>query len=164
MANKVDFDKLKDTVIDSARRGLIQCADLTKERMKQNVGLTDHSQEDLDRIGNPYAESHPSPLHSPVISQLDGTRQARAGMPVHRQTGQLYNSITVRKESEMSYAIGADESIMDADGTKYVTDIIEGTSLMEARNYPLWTLMELEENKVLEKTIDKYIEVGLKRV
>lgn len=161
---KVNFDKLKDDVIDAARRGLIACAEVTKERMKQNVGYTDHSQEDLDRIGNPYAESHPSPLHSPVFRELDGTHQAKAGMPVHSQSGQLYNSISVRKESEMSYAIGADESIMDKNGVQYVVDVIEGTSLMEARNYPLWTLMELQENKILEKTIDKYIEVGLKRV
>ena len=167
---KVNFNKLKKEVIDSAQQGLLKCAFLTKERLKQNVGYTDHSQEDLDRIGNPYAESHPQSLHQPVFKELDGTDQALAGMPVHTkghgtkpqdQTGQLYNSIAIVKESPNSYAIGADENITDENGTKYVIDVIEGTSLMEARNFPLWTLMELEENKVLEKTMETCIKKGL---
>ena len=149
---KVNFNKLKKEVIDSAQQGLFKCAFLTKERLKQNVGLTDHDIEELAKLGHPYHPDHYRAIHSPE-------------WVVHKQSGELYNSIKIVKESQNSYAIGADESIRDPEtGAYYVIDVIEGTSKMVARNYPLNTLMELEENKVLEKTMEDYIKKGLDNI
>lgn len=147
---KANLKAFGDTVLKHVRAGVRSGAGLVEEKLKQNVGLTDHSQEDLDALGNPYAKRHYQQIHDPA--EL-----------VHTQSGKLRNSITVRKEGEDSYAIGADEGLTDERGVHYVIDVIEGNSLMVARDYPSLTMQQIEEEKVLENTIEKSIEGALNK-
>jgi len=144
---KADLNRFGKDIIKAARNGLKRSSDRTKERLKQNVGLTDHSIDDLFALGNPYSLQDPKALHNPT--------PPIPGILVHKQSGELYNSIKIVKENEDSYAIGADEELRDPEtGVRYVIDVIEGNSKMLARNYPLFTLNELINNNIIYDTIE----------
>lgn len=146
---KANLKEFGNKVLKHVRAGVRSSAGLVQERLKQNVGLTDHSQLDLDDLGNPYAKRDYRPPHQPEYL-------------VHRQTSRLYNSISIRREGEDTFAIGADETLTDPQtGERYVISVIEGNSKMVARNYPLETLNELKEEKILEKSIEESIEKAL---
>jgi hypothetical protein len=149
----VNLNNIKDRVMKAARLGLNKAALETERHLKDNVGLTDHSQKDLDRLGNPYGFSHPRQIHDP--DELVHT--VGHGTGKQDQTGQLRNSITTVRLSEDKYAIGADPGITDENGVMYLNDVIEGTSLMRARNFPAMTLNELEENNIIFSMIDAEI-------
>lgn len=139
---KANLNKFQDDIIKAARKGLKKSADHTKERLKENVGLTDHSKAALADLGHPYNPSNYQQIHDPAWL-------------VHRQSSKLYNSIKSVKEGPDTYAIGADEDLRDPEtGVRYVIDVIEGTSKMVARNYPLETLNELKDNDVIYQAIE----------
>lgn len=143
---KADLNKFGSDIIKAARRGLQVAAAHTEERLKENVSLTDHSLDALARLGHPYNPDHYTQIHDPAWL-------------VHRQSSELYNSIKVVKENDDTYAIGADENIRDPKtGVKYVISVIEGTSKMVARNYPLETLNELIDSGSLYASIENELE------
>jgi len=139
------LDKFRDNVIKLARNGLKRSAQRAEERLKQNAGLTDHSLDQLKDAKYPYSKRHPQfGFHKPF--EL-----------LHIQSGQLRNSIRIVEQDQNTMAIGVDPSV------PYLTDVIEGTALLYPRNFPLMTLRELEENKVIEKTMESAIEEAIKR-
>jgi hypothetical protein len=141
----VNLRAFKDSIIKAARKGLSNAATETERRLKDNVGLTDHTQEDLDNLGNPYGRRNPQQIHDP-------------DWLVHSQTGQLKNSIKVAKENDNTYAIGADPNITDKDGKRYLEDVIEGTRKLRARNFPHFTLQELEENDIIYSIVENELD------
>jgi hypothetical protein len=148
---KADLKGLGKAVLEHARSGLNNAAKFTEQRLKDNVGLTDHDLLELEKLGHPYARRNPTDLHTP-------------NWLIHRQSGDLYDSIKIVKESPDRYAIGADENLTNPrTGNKYVISIIEGTSKMVARNYPLETLNELTDSKILVEIFEKSIESALKK-
>ncbi len=148
---KANLKDLGKTVVEHARSGLNNAAKFTEQRLKDNVGLTDHDKVELAKLGHPYAKRSPQDIHTPPWL-------------VHKQSGDLFKSIKTVKESPDRYAIGADENLTDPKtGRRYVIDVIEGTSKMIGRNYPAETLNELEENNILNQVIEKSIEAALKK-
>lgn len=72
------------------------------DQVKFNASLTDHTQEDLDEMGNPYARRKPEDNEPHYDDSL-----------VHRQTGTLYNDIimeTVRGNNMTSVSVGVPSS------------------------------------------------------
>lgn len=102
------------------------------EATRENANLTDHSQEDLDSLGHPYS-----------------TRMGKDSGPhpdnqVHIQTGQLYESIEqdiIVTSSMIQISIGVDESKVP-----YISDLIDGTSVMRPRDFLTKTLHEQKSN------------------
>lgn len=148
---KADLKAFGKQVIEHARSGLNNSAKFTEQRLKDNVGLTDHDLNELAKLGYPYATRNPREIHAPPWL-------------IHKQSGALYASIKTVKESPDRYAIGADENLTDPEtGVHYVVDVIEGTSKMVGRNYPLETLTEIREANLLTQVIEKSIEAALKK-
>lgn len=114
---------------------LVEAASIVGSKLliatRENAGLTDHSQEDLDLLGNPYSRkggvnSGPHPDYQ-----------------VHIQTGLLYENIeqeiTVTPDRIM-VSVGVDETTVP-----YISDLIDGTSKMRPRDFLTETLNQNKE-------------------
>lgn len=99
---------------------------------RENAGMTDHSQEDLDKKDNPYSTSHgkdsgPHPDYQ-----------------VHIQTGLLYESIEqdiIVTPDRVMISVGVSE-----DEVPYISSLVEGTSKMRPRDFLTETLHQEKKN------------------
>jgi hypothetical protein len=100
------------------------------DKAKQNISLRDHSQDDLDRFGNPYARRHGSiRIHTGGSGSI-----ANPAFRVHAQGGDLLRALKHGAPGpQPSYRVWLDESV--APHAKFV---VEGTRHMLARDV-LWS-------------------------
>ena len=94
-----------------------------KECVKARASLTDHTQEDLDRLGNPYSRRYPT----------DGEPHDDDGL-VHRQSGILYDDIRM----EMSMDNGGLETNVAVgvpDSNRHIKNLIEGKPKQRPRPF-----------------------------
>ena len=117
--------------------------------VKQNVSLTDHSLDDLRRLGFPYRSISPVIIHRPRYA-------------VHKQDGDLESAIiqVISKTSKgRKVSIEVDESV-----APHARHVILGTSRMVARDFltgslrasreEMFNIVELDLNKSLGKFFD----------
>lgn len=146
MAIKIPLKGLEDNINNFARIGLNRAAERVKERLEQNAGLTDHSLEELAALGHPYNTNNPDlSIHTPAWL-------------VHTHTHKLKDNIKITKEDKDHIAIGVDTAQVG-----YALWVIEGTSKLVPRDFPHHTLKELEDNRVIENTMEAAIQEGIKR-
>jgi hypothetical protein len=97
-----------------------------KDKVMENASLTDHSLEDLKRLGYPYSRAHPKRIHTPEWL-------------VHVQSGQLLSSVrhaVEMKPKSISALVYLDQRI--APHAKFV---ILGTRRMVSRDFLSGTLI-----------------------
>ena len=141
------LDKFRDNVLRLARQGLRVAAVKTEERLKRNTGLTDHSLQQLADAGHPYSAEFPQlKFHTPF--EL-----------IHRQPGRLQDNIRIVEENKENIAIG-----VNPETVPYLTDVIKGIpTQLYPRDFPKMTLRELQEEKIIEKTIESAISEGVSK-
>jgi hypothetical protein len=110
------------------------------EATRENAGLTDHSQEDLDSLGNPYSRrGNKTPPHPDY--------------QIHIQTGLLYQNIEqdiVVLSDRIMVSVGVDENTVP-----YIADLIEGTSVMRPRDFLTETLRQ--QKRGIGLIVSKYM-------
>ncbi len=157
---KIPLNKFRKSVEKAAEAGLKNCAVQVLERLYTHTELADHTLLQLADLGHPYAEEGKPRIpgfHEPALPGEPW------GTPVHTQSGTLLDSIRMVKVDKSTYAIGADpKKVVSKSGEKYLDKVILGDSLMVGRNFPLLTIMELEEEKVLHSTFEEAVNEGVK--
>lgn len=123
MANQIPLAGLQISVIKEMQKGLEKAANLLYDKMKEKAGLVDHSLEDMEKAGHPYALRDPHPLHPRD--------------EIHRQSSTLWRNIQIRQVNQYTYRVGVDEARVP-----YVRSVIYGTRYMIPRNFPLTAYLE----------------------
>lgn len=157
MAKKalLELEKNVDKYLET---GLRQAALRTLEREKQNIGLTDHSLEELKQLGHPYNQESPVKIHNSLPGNEYG--------PVHIQSGNLRNSLTIWQEKKDTYTIG----LKDWNNPTYAIKVIEGILPngkgyrgMVPRDFPFSTITEVVDQKIIYDIIESAIKEAIKR-
>lgn len=120
---------------------LKKAADHLLEKMKEKAGWLDHTLDELEKMGHPYAIRAPHPPHEDAI--------------VHHQTRRLYNNIKIRQVNQYAYDVGVDEAYVP-----YIRSVIFGTRFMMPRNFITATVVE-EKNAVkdiFQEALEKSVE------
>lgn len=139
------LDKLQRNVQAAALTGLNKAAERVEERLTQNADLTDHTLDDLARLGHPYSRAHPQKIHDPDFL-------------VHTHTGRLRDAIRITRESKDAIAIGVDPVQVP-----YFTDVVEGNTKMIARDFPFGTLVELIDENIIYDQMEAAIAAAVKK-
>ena len=126
------LNKFEKQLYKRAVKAVTHTANVLKRKVVKNVSLIDHTQQDLNAMGNPYALARPSNPHIPKYS-------------VHKQTGTLVDCIFKKVEIHQKMGVlGGDiiHGIVGADETKcsYVRHVIMGTEKMVSRDFLTGTL------------------------
>ena len=105
-----------------------------KECVKARASLTDHTQEDLDALGNPYSRRYPT----------DSEPHGDDGL-VHRQSGILYNDIQMVMSMdngglETNVAVGVPNS------NPHIKNLIEGKPRQRPRPFIQRAFRESKED------------------
>ena len=100
---------------------LAAAGDVLEENVKMNASLTDHSLEQLAKMGHPYSRKFPvdSGPHPDDI--------------VHMQSGTLYGAI--QHNNNMSAIASSVEVGVSENDVPYIDDLINGNSVMRPRNF-----------------------------
>lgn len=123
-----NYDTLIRKVEVQIRKNLNKTADAVQKRMIENVSLTDHTMEDLARLGHPYSRRNPRPPHTPPWL-------------VHIRSGDLKRSIKrskIKGSKNPKVLIGADENIAE-----HARKVIFGDSKVMARDFVSGTTTEM---------------------
>ena len=159
MAKKTLLIELEKNVNNYARVGLNRAANRTKERLEQNVGLTDHTLKQLADLGHPYAKKTVNEVER--FNRLAGTNEPTSihnpWWLVHRQSGLLSRNIRIVHENKDEVAIGVNPSV------PYLEDVIMGNSVMIGRNFPAFTLYELIDEDVIYNTMEAAIKTAVEK-
>lgn len=104
------------------------------ERVKVRASLTDHTQDDLDALGNPYSRRYPT----------DGEPHGDDGL-IHRQSGILYNDIQMAMSMdngglETNVAVGVPSS------NPHIKNLIEGKPKQRPRPFIQRAFRESKED------------------
>lgn len=158
------LDKLEANIRNAASSGLKEAAEKTYEKLREYAGLTDHTLDQLAKTNppHPYGKRGAPRIphfHSPSLEDEPW------GTPVHKQSGRLYDSIKVKQEGNLEYAIGADPKacIDPKSGNEYLDSVIDGTTFMVGRNFPKLTIDELEQQKVIYDIIEKALAEAVRK-
>lgn len=127
MAKRKPLVGLELAVKRAAIRYIDQSSALLKQRIADNISLTDHSISQLKSLGYPYSVNNTSQIHVPDYQ-------------VHNQTGNLLSALTVNKINQYRVQVGIDDSI-----APYVGFIIFGTTKMVPRDFITGSFNELRE-------------------
>ena len=117
-------EKKKGQLVEAA--GMIGSTLLIATR--ENAGLTDLSQEDLNELDNPYS------------TRLNKNSAPTPDYQVHIQTGLLYENIEqdiMVTPERIRITVGVDENTVP-----YIADLIMGTSKMRPRDFLTETLIQ----------------------
>ncbi len=138
------FDDLSKRIKKAMEDALQESADILEARIVENATLTDHSLEDLEKLGHPYAKRDPQKIHSPEYQ-------------VHVQDGDLAASIGQVKVGPGKINVGVDES-----KAPHVQHVIQGTSTMIARDFVTGSFNEVRDDirATMRKAIRKAIRGG----
>lgn len=140
---QVPFDRLVKRVKGELINSLKEAADILKQQMINNAGLTDHTLKELEKLGHPYSIRNTQSLHTPNTL-------------VHKQSGDLVNSIVITTENK-KIVVGSDEAV--APHVKYV---IEGTAYMIPRDFILQSLKDVEGQ--MTKAVFKRLSERIRRL
>jgi hypothetical protein len=127
-----------------AAEALRKAAEILVERMRENASLTDHTLADLKALGHPYSQRNSRDIHNPTFL-------------VHRQSGELLDSIGFNVINQFRVQVGADESI-----APHVPHVIFGTSKMVGRDFVIGSFLEIQDQllKILEEGISEGVKEG----
>ena len=132
---------------------LLRAGDYLKGQIYNNASRTDHNQESLNKIGNPYARRH-------------GSIRVHQNKPymVHKQTGRMLNTLQGKLKGanrKPTYRIGFRYN------RKYTRYVITGTKVMLPRNILYDTSQEKAvRHKMVDlvnKTMKSYVQRYAKR-
>lgn len=135
---------------DAGRAAVAAAGRVYRTAALMAISATDHTQADLDRLGNPYARRHGMlTLHAG-----DGGGWIRDGRHiVHRQTGRLVSSLRTRDlpDPMIGYEVWLDDSV-----APYAVRVLAGDKRVLPRD-PLWeaamgpkTILEMQRAVVRE--------------
>lgn len=112
---------------------------LLEDRIKKNASETDHTLNDLEKLGHPYSAAHPKALHDPNYL-------------VHRQSGTLLDAISTKIINQFITLVGVDEDV-----APYVVHVIFGTKYMIARDFVTESLNEIQNDlrDIIEDELNK---------
>ena len=141
-----------------AGRGVYDAGTLLMDSVKQNMSLTDHTQEDLTRLGHPYsAKRHPDGIQ---IHQGSSGTMRDTSKSVHRQTGDLLHSLNggvSRRGDNVRYRLAADNNEV-----KYAKYVFVGTWKMHQRNVFEETAYATEVSSGIKEAIVSAIVAAVK--
>lgn len=127
MAQKKPLGTFEKVTIKGARRAVRKIAEALQERVITNATLADHSLDQLEKLGHPYAVRGTQTLHSPNFQ-------------VHAQSGRLSENIVMEKVSDDEYIVGVDDAKVP-----YVRHVIRGTQFMIPRDFITGSFKEIEK-------------------
>jgi len=141
-----------------AGRGVARAGQSLIAAVKENMSLTDHTQEDLTRLGHPYSVNrYPEGIQ---IHQGSSGTMRDTSKSVHKQTGELLRSIAGRVErsdTQMRYRLSANESI-----AKHARYVLAGTKIMHERNVFEETAYATEVSSGIKEAIVSAIVAAVK--
>jgi len=143
MARKV-LEKFEKVTIKGAKKAVRKTANLLKEKMIENASLTDHSLDELEKLGHPYAVRSPQGLHSPDFQ-------------LHAQSGNLRDNIEMREVSDKEYFVGVDGA-----NVPYIRHVLRGTQFMIARDFITGSINQIR--KKLNKVFARDLKVAVQSV
>lgn len=109
-------------VQEAAYVGVVQALKVAYEASKAMISADDHTQKELDAMGNPYGFTHPQVIHDP-------------DEVVHRQSGDYVDALTATPPTGVFGSILEGRVDMSGDPEMQQLDrwIQEGTTLMRPR-------------------------------
>lgn len=116
MARK-PLEGLRLSVNRTMLAALDEAVDRVRTSVEENASLTDHSLDELARLGHPYAVRNPQTIHSPEYQ-------------VHQQSGRLRDNIETIKVNQFTYDVG-----VDPQAVPYLAAVLFGTRTMVARDF-----------------------------
>lgn len=119
----IPLEGFRLTATKKFQAGLKDAAEHLLTKMKEKAGWLDHTLDELEKLGHPYAIREPHPPHEGDI--------------VHIQSRRLYNNIKIRQINQYAYDIGVDEAYVP-----YIRSVIFGTRYMMPRNFITATVNE----------------------
>jgi len=124
-----------------AKEAVKKTAKLLRDRMVENAGLTDHTLDELEKLGHPFAIRRPQTLHNPNFQ-------------IHKQSGRLVDNIEMVKVSDTQYAVGVDE-----EKVPYIRHVVRGTQFMIARDFITGSFRQIQKklNKVFAIDVAKAV-------
>lgn len=125
-----DVGRLAST---NSRRNVEAMTRYLWQKTRANADLTDHTLQDLQRMGHPYARSAPVPIHSP--SWL-----------VHKQTGRLRDAIKMEPPKRISLGKWQASVYVDTSVAPYAAAVIMGTPTMVPRDFVRGTVEQERGN------------------
>jgi len=130
----------------NATRAMTAVVEDLAKAVQENIGLTDHTLEDLKNMGHPYALAHPANPHSPEYS-------------VHNQGGTLKESIESGVEIQPGMgALGRDIIVgyvgANENKCRYARWVITGSTKMISRDF-LTETMDIERDDLEKKFKDE---------
>lgn len=122
-----------------AAKALKRAMKMVEARMKQNASETDHSLEDLRKLGHPYSAAHPKSIHDPDYL-------------IHSQNGDLERAITSKQVNQYRAVVGVDDN-----AAPHAVHVIFGTKHMVARDFVTNSANEIKDEimEVFEEEIAK---------
>lgn len=100
---------------------LSSAGDILEKNVKQNASLTDHTLEQLAKMGHPYSTRF-APDSGPHPDNI-----------VHNQSGTLYDAI--QRNDNLSDIVSSVEVGVSENDVSYIKDLIVGTPKMRPRNF-----------------------------
>jgi len=111
--------------------------------VQRNATLTDHSLDDLAKLGHPYNIRSSVSIHSP--SYL-----------VHQQSGRLSGALKLVRVNQYSFNIGIEESAVP-----YLLAVVYGTRYMVGRDFIRGSLLDLDDD--LRNVFSKALSLGVQQ-
>lgn len=141
MAKKTPISKLARRMTKQVRGALKEASTIVVAKVRENASLTDHSLDELEALGHPYAVRAPRNIHRP-------------GFKVHEQSGRLVSNVEVKQKGDLNFAIGVDEAKVP-----YVPFVIFGTRTLVARDFITGSLNQVktEITKIVNTAVKKAI-------
>lgn len=118
MANEdIPLGKLQALVKATVVKSIEEAANLVYAKVVENASLTDHTLDQLAKLGHPYSVRNFKRMHTPNFL-------------VHAQSNRLMDNIKLIKRSETHYVINISKS-----DVPYIDYVINGTRYMVARDF-----------------------------
>lgn len=125
----------KATVRNATYKAFVAAMDVYEKRAYDAITLTDHTQEDLNELGNPYARRHGKlTLHAGSGGGYirDGRHQ------IHRQGGQMARAL---RRKTTRYPEVKSVLRFDLNAAEHIRKVLEGDELLLPRD-PLWEVVQ----------------------
>lgn len=141
MAKKTPISKLARRMTKQVRGALKEASTIVAAKVRENASLTDHTLDQLEALGHPYAVRAPQGLHKP-------------GFKVHEQSGRLVSNVEVKKKGDLNFVIGVDENKVP-----YVPFVIFGTRTLVARDFITGSLNQVKKEitKIVNAAVRKAV-------
>lgn len=142
-----NIDRYGGGFIKAVNTDMKHAASILGLRIEKNISSTDHTLEDLRKMGHPYAGRDPNPPHKPEYI-------------VHTQSGELLQGLFsgIKPASITGGELEAAAFAGISDEVEHATYVIFGTSKMIPRNFLIGSLGEVQEQifKKLRRSLNKF--------